>query len=143
MAKLSLFERRRRRVRSALKARSPERYPVLVEELRAAWVARMRTLLQKIDGTTVLLWLKNDNQTVQPRDGLGVEPLFVDGAMVEAIREHATDLLIVAPSAAAMSEGTAGMKFSSLDQAAAAEMAGPRAHQELAAALDPVLRALL
>lgn len=132
-----------RHMLSALKRRSPDKYDIVVEELKKAWVARMRSLLQKIEGESVLLWLKNDNPTRPPRDDLGGEPLLVDQKMVDAIRPFATELAVFAPSEAARADGIVGMHYAPMEEPAAAEMPGPRAHQELCEQLEPILRGLL
>ncbi|PKP73031.1 MAG: hypothetical protein CVT84_15650 [Alphaproteobacteria bacterium HGW-Alphaproteobacteria-6] len=132
-----------RHMLSALKARSAERFALIEEELKSAWVARMRILLQKVAGKSVLLWIGDHRAEAGGRDGLGSEPLLVDPDMVAAIRSHAGDLCHIPPSDAARAAGTEGMLFGALDAPAAAEMPGPRVHAEVAAALIPVIRRLL
>ena len=129
-----------RHMLSTLKATSPDKFTILEEELKAAWVARMRTLLEKIEGKKILLWLSGPGSAHVPDDGLGFEPLFVDADMVAEIRPYATDLVKVVPSQQAISAGTTGMHFTDLDLPAAAEMPGPAVHAEIAQALGPVLR---
>lgn len=129
-----------RHMLSVLKARSPEKYALVEDELKSAWVARMRHLLQKIEGKTVLLWIAG--HPGEDKDGLGPEPLMIDADMVAAIRSFATDLVRVSPSEAAMRAGTEGMHFAPLDEPAAAAVPGPRVHQEVAGALAPVLKRL-
>lgn len=132
-----------RHMLSALKSRSEEKFALIEEELKSAWVARMRILLQKVAGKSVLLWIGDHRATESGRDSLGPEPLLVDPGMVAVIRSHATDLCHVTPSAVARSAGTEGMLFGPLDGPAAAEMPGPRIHAEVAAALTPVITRLL
>lgn len=127
----------------SLKRRSPEKYAILEIELKAAWVARMRLLLQKIVGRTVLLWLGDHHADGRTRDELGPEPLLLDQEMIDQIRPFATDVIRVMPSAGAAAAGTAGMHFPDLDAPIAEQMPGPRIHAEVAAALEPVLRAYL
>lgn len=123
-----------------LRNRSPEKYALVESELKTAWVARMRLLLQKIVGRTVLLWVGDDHGPAAACDGLGPDPFLIDRAMVDEIRPFATDLVRVAPSEAARSAGTSGMAFPALEAPAAAQMPGPQVHEEVAAALEPVLR---
>lgn len=132
-----------RHMLQALKHRAPDKFAIVTDELKAAWVARMRMLLKKIECKTVLLWLTDDHVGRPAHDGLGPDPLLVDEEMVAAIRPFATEFVRIAPSAEARAEGTQGMHFAPLDEPAAAEMLGPRAHQEVAAALAPVLRGML
>ncbi len=127
----------------SLKRRVPEKFAVLEGELKAAWVARMRQLLQKISGRTVLLWLDDHHANGRTRDELGPEPLLLDAAMVDEIRSFATEVLHITPSSEARAAGTEGMHFAPLDAPIAVEMPGPRIHAEVAAALEPVLRRYL
>lgn len=123
----------------ALLARAPEKYALVETELKQAWVARMRLLLQKVVGRSVLLWVGDPHVGGVARDRLGPEPLLLDRAMVDAIRPFATDYVEVEPSAAARAAGTMGMFYPELDAPAAAQLPGPRIHEEIAAALEPVL----
>jgi hypothetical protein len=134
-----------RHMLSVLKERSAEKFALLEEELKAAWIARMRNLLHKIDSKTVLLWITgaSGSDPHGPGDGLGHEPLFVDAEMVAAIRPFASDLVRVTPSASALAAGTAGMQFAALDAPIAAAMPGPRVHAEIAEALVPAMRRLI
>ncbi|MDI3338716.1 DUF6473 family protein [Defluviimonas aestuarii] len=130
-----------RHMLSALKAVSEEKFALVEDELKSAWTARMRTLVQKIEGKTVLLWISGTRQ--DGHDDLGPEPLMVDEEMVAAIRPFATELVHVTPSSAARNSGTAGMRFAPLEEPAALVMPGPRVHQEVAEALAPVLKRVL
>lgn len=123
----------------SLKSQAPEKFAVLEMELKAAWVARMRLLLQKIVGHSVLLWIGDHHADGQSRDDLGLEPLLIDEEMINAIKPFATDIVRVTPSAAARGAGTEGMIFPALDAPIAAQMPGPRVHKEIAAALRPVV----
>lgn len=127
----------------SLKRRTPEKYALVESELKAAWVARMRHLLQKIVGQSVLLWVGDHHPGGIPRDELGPDPLLIDAAMVDAIRPFATDFVRVSPTMAACLAGTAGMDFAPLDALAAAQMPGPAVHEEVASALAPVLQRYL
>lgn len=126
----------------SLKRRAPEKYALVETELKAAWVARMRLLLQKISGPTVLLWLES-HLPAHARDELGEDPLLVDGDMVETVRSLATEIVHVIPSVVASKAGTQGMSFAPLDGPIAAMMPGPLVHEEIARALGPVLRRYL
>lgn len=123
----------------SLKRRAPDKYALVEQELKAAWVARLRVLLQKIPGRTVLLWVGDHHPGGQSRDELGPEPLLIDRSMVDTVRPFATDYVQVTPSARACAAGTSGMFFAPLDAPVAAEMPGPIVHQEVADALAPVV----
>jgi hypothetical protein len=127
---------------ATLRAHAPEKFHLLEEELRSAWVGRMRLLLQKIEGPTVLLWVEGGGPAVPP-DDLGPGPLFVDEKMVRAVRPFVTGLVRLAPSAAARAAGSRGMRHAPGEEAAAALMPGPAVHAEIAGALVPPIRGLL
>lgn len=130
-----------RHMLSSLRRVSEEKFAMVVEELKSAWVARMQTMLDRIGGKVVLFWLRDDRPDGPHAlpDGLGADPLFVDDAMVEALRPRVAGVVEVRPSATAWKAGTAGMRFSAMEAPAAAEMPGPRVHEEIAAALVPVV----
>lgn len=128
-----------RHMLSAIRALAPEKYALVEEELKAAWVGRMRQLLQKIAGPTVLLWIAGAGGGEARQDGLGDEPLLVDATMVDSVAHFASRVVRVEPSAAARAAGTEGMVFGELEQPAAAALPGPQIHQEVAEALVPVL----
>lgn len=134
-----------RHMLSVLKGRSAGNFALVEEELKAAWLARMRILLQKIDSATVLLWITGASGADPhgPGDGLGHEPLLVDAGMVAEVRPFACDLVTITPSDAALAAGTAGMQFAPLDAPVAAAMPGPRVHAEIAGALLPAMQRLL
>lgn len=132
-----------RHMLKTLKTLSPEKYVLVERELREAWVARMRQLLQQIEGPTVLLWLGNCQAEGTAQDSLGPDPLFLDRHMVEAITPFATELIEVNPSASARAFGTIGMACAEMELPAAAHLPGPMIHAEVAAALEPAIRRCL
>ena len=131
-----------RHMMTALKAQAPERYESLVAELRLAWVARMKALLERFEGPVVLLWL-SEYRAPQLRDPLGAEPLFVTAEMVAQITPLSKALVKVEPSITARSTGTVGMSFAPMEEPAALTMPGPLVHQEIAEALAPVLAKMI
>ena len=142
-----------RHMLSALRQLSPDRYLMIREELKEAWVARMRHLLQGIGGRTVLLWFADhparqvdtcdDVLKFAPGDDLGRDPLFVDGQMIDVLRPLVTEVVEVAASPQALARGTEGMIFSPLEAPAAAGLMGPLAHQEVADVLGPCLQRMM
>ena len=126
-----------------LYAVSPEKFEQVAIELRAAWVARMRTLLGRIVAPTLLLWVAD--RPPPPARGLGPvqDPLMVDSEMIAAIRPQAAQYLEVVISEDAKSRGTEGMTFPPLDAPVAAQVPGPAIHAEIAAALGPALMRLI
>ena len=142
-----------RHMLSTIRTISSDRYQMIHEELREAWMARMRLLLQGIKGRIVLLWfaahgpdtggMADGHGQFARGDDLGSDPLFIDRAMIETMRPMVTEVVEVTASAAALSQGTRGMVFDPLEAPAAAEMMGPLAHHEAAVALSPVLLRLM
>ncbi|WP_417806698.1 DUF6473 family protein [Thioclava sp.] len=126
----------------ALKTRAPDKFEALIDELRIAWVQRMRALLECLEGDKVLLWL-GDYRAPGQQDPLGAEPLLVSAAMVDELRPFATKVVRVNPSVMARSGGTSGMHFASMEEPAAQMLPGPMVHAEIAEALEPEVRGLL
>jgi len=133
-----------RHMLQTLQSTSPDRFEVVAEELRAAWVSRMRALLARFPARSVLLWI---GDTVPPGPGrradLSHDPLLVDHEMVAAVRPHAAAYVEVTGSAEARALGSAGMAFGPLEAPAASGLPGPAVHREIADALGPVLQRLI
>lgn len=133
-----------RHLAAALAARSPRRFLAVAEALRAAWVERTRALIGHAGGAAVLLWVAgHPPEAAAPGTDPACDPLLVTRAMIEAVRPAAARVVEVVASAAAVAEGTAGMCFSALEAPAAAGLPNPAVHAEVAAALAPVLAALV
>ncbi len=128
----------------SLQRASADRFEVVAEELRAAWVSRMKLLLSRLTGRTVLLWM-SDAPPPSPtrRADLGQNPMLVDSEMVAALRGQAADYLEAVISPQALCEGVEGMAFAPMEAPAAAGVLGPAAHREVAAQLSPVIERLL
>lgn len=127
-----------------LQAHSAERFEVLAEELRAAWVARMKALLGQIKCPTVLFWLADAPPPAPKRRvDLMRDPMLVDAEMIGAIRSMATAYVEMVPGPQARAKGAEGMAFGPLEAHAAASLPGPAVHYDLAKRLVPVLRQLI
>lgn len=124
-----------------LKTMSEERYWLVEQELRQAWIARMRTLLERISGRIVLTWIST--RSPNDLDHVEVDPMHVSGEMLDLVKPHATEYVEVSLSEDALANPTEGMVFSQMDAPAAREMMGPRAHVEIAASLRPVLERMM
>lgn len=124
-----------RHMLQSLRRTSPQKFALVVDELRAAWLARMTALLPRLGPRVVLLWMQG-----QAEDA---EPMLVDAAMVAELRAHAAAVVPVSFSDAARASGTAGMMYPPLAEPAAQGLPGPLHHAELAAALAPVVAQLL
>lgn len=133
-----------RHMLGALHSASPDRFDIVVNELRQAWSARMKYLLGLIGPRVILLWFSedalNDDHWSERPGQLQTDPLFVNLSMVEELRPLVADIVVVNPSAGALAEGTAGMHFSPSQTQIASEMMGVRCHLEAGAALIHALR---
>ena len=128
----------------ALHAKSTERFDAVVAEVREAWLARMKTLLNQIGENVVLLWFSEDEMSDKKwSDYIGqlqVDPLFVTKSMIEELRPMVKDVVISRPSIASMARGTKGMLYPASQEKTASEMLGPECHREAAADIIPKLR---
>jgi hypothetical protein len=123
-----------------------ERFSFVREELRSAWCARMRLLLERIPGKKVLMWFADHSPPQKlPQKRLGNEPMFVDRRMIESLSAHVDSCAIIRLSKNAIHAGTKEMVFRDLEKAIASQMLGPSAHAEaakvLVSELEPLLRA--
>lgn len=126
-----------------LQEHSAERFETVVDELRQAWVARMKHVLTQIRGHVVLLWFADHPVPDKVESSLAGDPLFVTRDAVEAMRPRVADVVEVVASGQARAEGTRGMVFNEFEACAAAELMGPRAHREAAEALEDALMPLV
>ena len=123
---------------------SADRFEVVAEELRAAWVTRMKQLLARLTGRTILLWMSDTAPpTPTRRVDLARLPMLVDAEMVNAIRPLATAYVEAISSAEARAHGAEGMSYAAMEAPAAASVPGPWVHREVADALLPVIHRLL
>jgi hypothetical protein len=100
------------------------------QELREAWLARMKILLTRIPGPKVLLWLSDHpprGEGDEPRP-FGRDPLFVDAEMLGQLRAHVADIAVVVVGPDAIAEGRRGLVYPDLDEPVAQEMLGTVAH---------------
>lgn len=122
---------------------SQDRYATVIDELRQAWVARMKNILTHLRGQVVLLWFADHPVPETAELTLDDNPLFVNRDMIETLRPRVSELVEVVASEGALMEGTKGMVFNDFDACAAAEVMGPYAHEEAADEVEQTLRALI
>jgi len=123
---------------------SSDKFELLVDELREAWLARMKMMLSQIDGQVILLWLADQ----APPDGVagnpyGSDPMFVDRSMVDALSGHVSRTVEIVGAEDERSRGMGEMFFRDSEQLAAAEMLGPVVHRRTTSALAPIIKALM
>lgn len=118
---------------------SPEAFETLRNEVRGAWTERMKYLIDRIGGRIVLLWMSNRRPDDAASAGLGDDPLFVDRAMLEDLRDDVFGIVEVIASDAARDEGLENKIFAPAEAQAAAEVPGPQFHLEAAMSLADML----
>ncbi|MCG3269282.1 hypothetical protein Yoon_16220 [Yoonia sp. I 8.24] len=133
-----------RHMLGALHDQSPQRFEIVVNELRQAWSARMKNLLEKTGRRVILLWfsdepLSDQDWSMRPAQ-LQTDPLFITANMVEKLRPLVADIVVMNPSTDALSEGVKGMIYPPSQEAMASEMLGVRCHQEASAQIIEALR---
>lgn len=126
----------------SLQSLSPDRFAAITEELSAAWISRMKHMSMVLRNPTILLWF-SEHAPDEDDFALLQDPLFVNRAMIEALRPYVDEVVEVVASSAALVHRTDGMVLGATDRPAAEELLGPMAHQEAANALIPVLSRVL
>ncbi len=126
-----------RHMLSALRKAAPDRFEVVTQELRGAWVRRMRDLLGRLPADLVLLWM-GDRPPPEPgrRADLEHDPMLVDAGMIAAIRPMAAVWVEVSGYGSAE-----GLVYGPMD--IAPSVPGPATHLAAADALSAVLRDLV
>lgn len=130
---------------SHLNKMSPERFRTVLKELQRAWVARVKLMLGQLGRQSILLWFADhapDQTSTGTAKRLGNDPLFITRAMLDQVAPYAARTVEVVASTEAMDQGTKGMVFSQMEAMAAAQMLGPQAHAECAAALITAIKSL-
>lgn len=112
---------------------SAERFEVVREEVQKAWVARMKLLLRQIGGIRLLLWLgdgpaPNHGAGAVARIGSGAAPAMVTRDMMAEVAPAASEVLTVVVPPAAIAAGRGALRYTEMEQAAAARMLGAEAH---------------
>ncbi|GAA3860996.1 DUF6473 family protein [Celeribacter arenosi] len=119
---------------------SPEKFGMVRQELKDAWVARLRMLVQKIRGPVVLLWIADhspdDDEAVAD---LCADPLFVDRQMIEEIRECVIGVIEIVATREDIAAGRDLLVYPDLEAPAAHDVIGPNIHAKAASKLESVL----
>jgi len=121
--------------------RSADRFAIVVEELRAAWQARMFRLLEGIEAPVHLLWLSrrapSDETSLQ--DAPGSDPLFVTEEMLTELKPLCASVNICLQTRDRRNPAARGLFFGRGEEAAARLMPGPEDHDRVAAMLVGVM----
>lgn len=131
-----------RHLLGTLRAADPQAFAEVTEALARDWCERMASLVSRIRVPVILLWL-TDQRPGAPRDGgLGPEPLFVTGQMIETLEPCLAHIIQVPAPAFSGEAAGPGMAFSELDLPAARGLPGPEVHEAVADALKAPLKEL-
>ncbi|MGC8203099.1 DUF6473 family protein [Aliiroseovarius sp. PTFE2010] len=123
---------------------SPEKFAMVRQELKDAWVARMKTMLTKIGSKVVLVWMsRHSPDDMRQTACLGGDPLFVDRNMLDQIRPMVKDIIEVTATEDEVDAGYDRMVFPEMDAPTAREMLGPVIHGRVANELVERLRPLV
>ena len=123
-----------------LKERSETAFRTLMEELKWAWVQRMKRVVQLIDGDVLLLWVSDRRPDDTSDDFQENEPMFVDRDMLDAVWDEVSGVVeIVRPIHTSLE----GKVFGDGEEMAAETLPGPADHARIAEALAPEVAQLL
>ncbi|MCI2399705.1 DUF6473 family protein [uncultured Aliiroseovarius sp.] len=129
-----------RHLLTTLRDVSPDKFAMVEQELKEAWVARMKTLISKIDGKIVLLWMSDHAPGASDDAGIdGTDPLFVGEEMIAELKPFVAGVVEVAVGEDEIASGYDQMVFTDLEEPAARGMLGVTAHDFVAEHLAEVL----
>ncbi len=118
----------------------PERLHKVRYELQTAWVARMRTMLGRIEGPKILLWLADHIPFSTATGGtICRDPLFVDRAMLNAVKNYADCLVEVIARPSEINEGLVQIESEQPTHEVEDRILGLRVHERVRTTLEPVL----
>ena len=121
-----------------------DRLHLVRHELQCAWVARMRSFLSQVSGPKVLLWLAGHAPFSNNQGGtICREPLFVDRAMLNAVKNDADALVEVVANPVEVTAGRNEMVIDPMESATSSEILGPVVHRRVIEALQPTIMRLL
>ncbi|NNE86457.1 MAG: hypothetical protein HKN27_00140 [Silicimonas sp.] len=126
-----------RHLLKSLSERSQTAFEVMVEELRFAWLQRMRRVLSMIETDVVLLWM-SDRAPAAPSDWpQGPEPLFVTKAMVDDLAGEVSATVEVV--AGTEGDRLEGKTYAARERGAALTAPCPHHHAKAAERLSEVI----
>lgn len=133
-----------RHMLSALHTAAPDRFPLVIEEVQRAWIARMELLLSRIGRNAMLLWFADHAPEEKADYGqIQSDPFAVERWMIERLRPRVAGVIEVVASPKALAHGTRDMVFGELEAPMAQGMLGPTAHEEAARDICAQLREVL
>ena len=119
--------------------RRNDRFAVVVEELRAAWVARIAQLIERSPVPVHLLWLSHRAPSDEVMAELGYDPLFVTATMLDEVAPLADSLSVAVWEDDGRAPEDRGLSFGRGEEAAASVMPGPADHERVSQVLAELL----
>ncbi|SLN18744.1 hypothetical protein AQS8620_00404 [Aquimixticola soesokkakensis] len=133
-----------RHLLGTLEKNSEEKFLMVRQELRDAWIARMKSMLTKIQGRVILLWLSDHSpDDFEATQAIGSDPVFVNREMLDALRPHVKDIVEVVATQKMIEAGYKELIYADLDAPAAQEMLGQVVHREVADKLAHAIKKLI
>lgn len=120
---------------------APEKFMLVQNELKDAWVARMQNMIQQINGKVILLWLA-DHAPVEDQGISTSDPMFIDRRMINSLSAAVSDIIEIVGRPDERQAGLDEMVFAPLEEPAAEDMLGPVVHRRVAAELARSIAAL-
>lgn len=130
-----------RHLLSDLEALDRDRFAVVVDELRTAWAARMRSLISEIHVPVLLFWFSRVHPA-RSHDPKRPDPLFITQDMLDDLRGSASGVINLCPLDNHGAR-TSAVPLDQAETAAAAQMLGEAAHRQALAVLTGPLRRVL
>ncbi|AZQ65734.1 hypothetical protein EF888_00455 [Silicimonas algicola] len=117
---------------TTLHSRSPAAFDAVVQELKWAWVQRMRRIVQTIGTKVILLWMSDRRPEEPGRLSDGIEPAFVDRAMLDALTPDIAGLVEVVAEDTSPRARMVGKLFRAVETDAALALPGGAQHSAAA-----------
>ncbi|MEO9823821.1 MAG: DUF6473 family protein [Paracoccaceae bacterium] len=127
-----------RHLLQSLADRSSDGFEVLVEELRFAWVQRMKRVLSCIDAPVIMLWMSDRSSSTPAERPQGPEPLFVTKAMMGALEPLVASVVEVVASTEV--DRLEGKQYTQMERDAAYSAPTPVHHAQVAEQLCNAIR---
>ena len=131
-----------RHLLQVLQRRDATGFQHVVQGLKQNWLVKMRQLLAALPARRLLLWM-GDAAVPDRAEGLDPAPLFIDRAMIDALRFEVSATVLAVPSPRARAMAPFDMTYPETEAAQAACLPGAAVHAEVADRLAPVLRGLM
>ena len=128
-----------RHMLSTLRRVSEDKFQMIIDEVQAAWVARMRLLLARTRGTKVLVYIE-DRLPKDLDEVMGAEPVFVTLDMVAEVSKLAAGVVRYDGADHRTAHGISDMIFAPMEQQAAEELLPPACHAALAEVISKDLK---